>query len=243
MPDPFYSDKEDIENQARKTADSSWDSPFHTLGRGATQAAPGNHLHDANEIKNLPAGTALSNNIPKQDAGSGSAGVGTAASRDDHVHPPTPGISLATSTPPADSGSGAVGTSGSAARADHQHPNHNVSYADSAGSAGNADTVDGQHASEFAAAGHGHAYNPSNIGIRSFRHGPYSVNANSEATFGPFGKYGDEHIIFCLQHSSTYLMAAMDNYQAGSFNIKIRNTTTGTNHSNIFIHTLQVRAA
>lgn len=251
MPDPFYSDKEDIENQARKTADSSWDSPFHTLGRGATQAAPGNHLHDANEIKNLPAGTALSNAIPKQDAGSGSAGVGTAASRDDHVHPPTPGISLGSSVPPADSGSGAVGTSGAAARADHQHPNHNVSYADSAGYANNADTVDGYHASDFAGAGHGHAgyspsdhgHNPSASGIRCFRYGPYSVNANSEVTLGPFGKYGDEHVIFCLQHSSTYLVASMDNYQAGSFNIKIRNTTTGTNHSSIYVHTLQVRAA
>jgi len=159
-PDPFQSFKDDIENEARKTADSSWDSPFHTLGSGATQAASGNHKHHATDIKDLPPGTALSNAIPKQDAGSGSAGTGTAASRDDHVHPPTPGISLGTSAPPADGGGGAVGTSGAAARADHQHPAHNVGYADNAGyatNAGNADTVDGYHEGSLSKVGHGHA--------------------------------------------------------------------------------------
>jgi len=42
---PFESKGPDFENEALKTVDSSWDSPFHTLGKGATQAAPGNHKH------------------------------------------------------------------------------------------------------------------------------------------------------------------------------------------------------
>jgi hypothetical protein len=42
-----------VENEARKTADSSWDSPFHTLGKGATQAAPGTHRHDAGDITGI----------------------------------------------------------------------------------------------------------------------------------------------------------------------------------------------
>lgn len=39
-----------VESEARKIVDSSWDSPFHTLGKGATQAAPGNHKHTAEEL-------------------------------------------------------------------------------------------------------------------------------------------------------------------------------------------------
>jgi hypothetical protein len=42
---PFETSASNLDNDARKTADQSWDSPFHTLGKGATQAAPGNHKH------------------------------------------------------------------------------------------------------------------------------------------------------------------------------------------------------
>lgn len=38
------------ENEARKTVDISWDSPFHTIGKGPTQAAAGNHKHKYDEI-------------------------------------------------------------------------------------------------------------------------------------------------------------------------------------------------
>lgn len=49
MSNPFeVNSQNDVENEARKTVDSSWDSPFHTLGKGATQAAPGNHNHPEN---------------------------------------------------------------------------------------------------------------------------------------------------------------------------------------------------
>lgn len=54
-----------VKNQVVDT-DLSWDTPHHTLGRGRTQAAPGNHTHedlaeaehrhDASEIDNLPSG-------------------------------------------------------------------------------------------------------------------------------------------------------------------------------------------
>jgi hypothetical protein len=275
-PDPFESTKESIENEARKTADSSWDSPFHTIGKGATQAAPGNHTHPATDIKDLPAGLALSNAIPKQDAGSGSAGTGVAASRDDHVHPPTPGISLGTSVPPADSGSGAVGVLGAAARADHQHPTHNVPYADSAAYAANADTVDGYHATSLSKVGHthtvdyaatagsastadnadkvdgyhasslskvGHTHNPSDSGIIPAMHGPYSVGAGDELIIGPFTKKSDEYVLYSLFHSSAYINLSMPSQNATNFTIKIRNTTSGTNHSGIYVMSLRVRNA
>ena len=48
MSSPFENTSQlNVENEARKTVDTSWDSPFHTLGKGATQAAPGNHKHEA----------------------------------------------------------------------------------------------------------------------------------------------------------------------------------------------------
>lgn len=36
-----------VENEARKTVDISWDSPFHTIGKGSTQAASGSHRHES----------------------------------------------------------------------------------------------------------------------------------------------------------------------------------------------------
>lgn len=48
MVKPFLSPPEDdpiTETKARELADLSASMPFHTLGKGPTQAAPGNHKH------------------------------------------------------------------------------------------------------------------------------------------------------------------------------------------------------
>lgn len=46
MADPFAKeDKYLTEDKAREMADLEWSSPFHTVGRGPTQAAAGNHKH------------------------------------------------------------------------------------------------------------------------------------------------------------------------------------------------------
>ena len=158
------SESNDLKRWVQDETDLTHDSPFHTLGKGATQAASGNHKHIAADIEDLPSGLSLSDNIPKADSGSGSQGVGTQAARDDHIHPAGPGgLTLGNVVPPADSGSGGVGTSVFAAKADHYHPAHTTTNADNANyaaNAGNADTVDGVHASGFATSGHTHAANP-----------------------------------------------------------------------------------
>jgi hypothetical protein len=40
--------------EAIKDKDLNWGSPHHSLGKGPTQAAPGNHTHDVTEIDNFP---------------------------------------------------------------------------------------------------------------------------------------------------------------------------------------------
>lgn len=79
---------------------------------------------------NVAQGGDLSDTTPLVDAGSGTAGTGTKASRYDHVHP----SGLATATPLAASGLGAVGTATLAAREDHRHPaSEDRAYADVGG--------------------------------------------------------------------------------------------------------------
>ena len=66
----------------------------------------------------------LSDHTP-QGAGTAAAGHGTAASRDDHVHPSTGGgtsIPLSNVTPKVESGAGAAGIASAASRGDHVHP-------------------------------------------------------------------------------------------------------------------------
>ena len=244
----------DVKRWVEDETDLTHDSPFHTIGRGATQAASGNHKHTADEISGLPAGISPSDAVPKLESGAGSPGVGTKFSRDDHIHPAASGgLALGNTIPPADSGTGGVGSSTFAAKADHYHPAHNSAYADNANyanSAGNADTVDGQHASAFAAAGHGHDYassshghNPSASGITPQLHGPYTVNAGAELTIGPIAKASNEYVFYSLFHSSAYIFLSMPSQNANDFTIKIRNSTASTNHSGIYVMTLRVRAA
>ena len=63
-------------------------------------------------------GISLSDNTP-EDVGAADAGVGTEASRDDHVH--GGGAAAATATPEATAAAGAVGTDTGYARGDHVH--------------------------------------------------------------------------------------------------------------------------
>ncbi|MDD9990373.1 MAG: hypothetical protein OXP75_01090 [Rhodospirillales bacterium] len=70
--------------------------------------------------------TPLSDAVPKVESGGGAAGVATAASRGDHVHPAAGGGGTATplsdKTPLVESGSGAAGSGDAASREDHVHP-------------------------------------------------------------------------------------------------------------------------
>lgn len=230
--DPFKSEV-DLEKHMGDT-DLSWDSKHHTLGKGATQAATGNHKHSVKEITDLAEGTSH-----------------------DHTGTYAPAIHVHSGSEHSHSG----------VYADAAHGHDYAATGHGHTQVGNSDTVDGQHfnwddrghvptylwgvsgygdsflvwTGRISQPGHGHQ--PSESGIRGFRHGPFAVNAASEQTFGPFGKNGDEHVVHSLQHSSAYLIATMDNYTAGSYYIKIRNTTTSTNHSNIYVHCIHMRAA
>ena len=57
-----------VENEARKTVDSSWDSPFHTIGTGATQAAAGNHKHPAQDLTHTHPGDEITGTVANADA-------------------------------------------------------------------------------------------------------------------------------------------------------------------------------
>jgi hypothetical protein len=54
MPGPFET-KDRITHEARDT-DLSWSTPHHTIGKGPTQAAPGNHVHSIDEIEGYTPG-------------------------------------------------------------------------------------------------------------------------------------------------------------------------------------------
>jgi len=59
MTSPFDS-KENLNKRNHPTEpDLSFDSLHHTLGHGATQAAPGNHKHNVKEITGLEETTTL----------------------------------------------------------------------------------------------------------------------------------------------------------------------------------------
>jgi len=74
-------------------------------------------------------GATLSSRTPLVESGSGAPGTGSAASRDDHVHPAGGGgggttTPLSDATPLVESGSGAPGSASAASRGDHVHPAH-----------------------------------------------------------------------------------------------------------------------
>ena len=100
-------------------------------------------------------GAGLSDKVPLVESGTGAAGSGTEASRDDHVHPaagggtPTP---LSDATPKA-AGTAAAGAATAASRGDHVHPAELPSIT---GHAGNVLTVNsGATGIEWAAGGGG----------------------------------------------------------------------------------------
>jgi hypothetical protein len=144
---------------------------------------------------------------------------------------------------------------------DHGHGS--VPYA---GSAGNADTVDGHHFLGqdvggqwpyvwVAAAGNGdnrlmhighlgysHGHHPSQVGIRRIEHNFGTVAAGKEASHR-FGRSNDEYPQVSVLHSSTYIVANVHSLDDGGFTIEVRNTTASTNHTNVRVIIHLVRAA
>lgn len=109
-----------------------------------------------------------------------------------------------------------------------------------ASSAGNADTVDGQHASAFAGAGHGH--NPSASGISVIYHNFGSLNAGASKSQW-FGRSNDQYPVVSVSHSSTYILAVVASLTDGGYTVEVRNSTASTNHTNVAVIIHLVRAA
>ena len=52
----------------------------------------------------------------------------------------------------------------------------------------------------------------------------------------------DERVFLTVHHNSTYIAVTVMNQTASSFEIKARNTTSGTTHTNISVQYLLVRS-
>ena len=87
----------------------------------------------------------------------------------------------------------------------------------------------------------GHGHNPSGVGIRSDQIIFGSIGAGEEQLSGPLGRNVDERIFLTVNHPSTYIMCTVTNITVSTFEIKVRNTTTGKTHTNIAIPYLLVR--
>ena len=116
------------------------------------------------------------------------------------------------------------------------HGHASVPYADTAG---NANALGGVGPGGYSGAGHGH--NPSGIGIRTGQYTFTAVGAQQEQSSGAIAKAANEQVYCQLHHSSNYITWTVTNLQAGSFEIKVRNNTTGTTHTNIIVQYMLVR--
>ena len=117
------------------------------------------------------------------------------------------------------------------------HGHASVPYADTAG---NANALGGVGPGGYSGAGHGH--NPSGVGIRSGQYTFTALGAGAEQQSGALPRTADERVIVCVNHASTYIAVTVMNLTASSFEIKVRNTTGGTTHTNIAIPYLLVRS-
>jgi hypothetical protein len=133
-------------------------------------------------------------------------------------------------------------------------------------SAGNADTVDGHH---FQGADRGeslpylwgsgdgggdnrlmhasrlgwtHGHNPSQSGIGVIHHNFGSLAAGQEKA-QRFGRSNDQFPVVSVHHSSSYIVAVIHSLDDGGFTVEVRNTTSGTTHSNVHVIVHLVRAA
>lgn len=80
---------------------------------------------------------------------------------------------------------------------------------------------------------HGHV--PSQVGIRIGSYTFGSVAAGAQVESPALGKAGNDYIILQSAHPSTYIETSLVNIAAGSFQIRVRNTTASTNHTNIVV--------
>ena len=122
------------------------------------------------------------------------------------------------------------------ARSDTGHGHASVPFATSAGDSG---ALGGVVPSGYSLASHGH--NPSGIGIRTGQYSFTAVGAQQEQSSGAIAKAANEQVYCQLHHSSNYITWTVTNLQAGSFEIKVRNNTTGTTHTNIIVQYMLVR--
>lgn len=107
-------------------------------------------------------------------------------------------------------------------------------------SAGNADTVDGKHASDLSAVGHGHA--PSSVGIAAGSVNLGTIGPGAQAS-AVIGKAADQRVLVSVNHASTYIVATGEEINAGQARLEARNTTSGTTHTNVTINYVLVRQA
>ena len=90
-------------------------------------------------------------------------------------------------------------------------------------------------------AGHGHV--PSQAGIRIGSYTFASVTAGNQVDSPALGKNGDDYIVLQSAHPSTYIETSLLNVGAGSFQIRVRNATTSTNHTNIVVWYFLIKGA
>jgi hypothetical protein len=145
-----------------------------------------------------------------------------------------------------------------------------ISITGSAGyapSAGNADTVDGQHFQHadrgeslpyvwavqagqngdnrlmhVAHLGGSHNHNPGQSGIGVIHHNFGSLSAGQTKS-QRFARANDQYPVVCVNHSSTYILAVIHSLDNGGFTVEVRNSTSGTNHTNVHVIVHLVRAA
>jgi hypothetical protein len=133
-------------------------------------------------------------------------------------------------------------------------------------SAGNADTVDGHHFEgrdrgeslpylwgsgdgggdnrlmHASRLGWTHGHNPSQSGIQVVTHNFGTVNAGQEKSVR-LGRTNDQWPVVSVWHPSSYIVAVVSNLDDGGYTVEVRNTTAGTNHSNVQVIIHLVRQA
>jgi hypothetical protein len=99
--------------------------------------------------------------------------------------------------------------------------------------------VETDAAAAYAPKSHGHL--PSQVGIRTGQINLGSINAGDEKTSTEIGKAADEYVFIQSAHPSTYIMTSLVNIDGDSFQIKARNSTSGTDHTNVVVYFALIR--
>ena len=72
--------------------------------------------------------------------------------------------------------------------------------------------------------------------VSAYMFGPVTIQPGQEFTIGPFGINPGTFCVCGTQHPSTYLIAVYNDLGNGTAEIRVRNTTAGTVHSNVKVH-------